>query len=147
FDLGIGFFSDHNNAFDNTHIVNNHIIVAKDVATAGDTFQNIGIHVSFGTNIVIQNNVIDLRGDSVSDSGSGNFASNVGLQSNTGGGNTYEGLLIDSNTINVYGAQAADPCVVLGIWENGFSHSSNITVSNNQFINHDPGNDPNLNLQ
>ena len=42
---------------------------------------------------------------------------------------------------------AMNPQVVLGIWENGHAHTSNITVSNNQFNNLSGGNIPALNLQ
>jgi nitrous oxidase accessory protein NosD len=147
-DLSIAFFNGAggSDAFQGTKILHNHIVVPGDAATASDVGQNIGIHYSFGKNQVIQDNIIDLRGDSVS-AGS-NFSSNVGMQSNTSGGDAYDGLLIDNNTINVYGAQdAANPAVVLGIWENGHAHNSDITISNNDFINHDAGNNPVTNLQ
>ncbi|MBK8485896.1 MAG: hypothetical protein IPL31_16475 [Saprospiraceae bacterium] len=55
------------------------------------------------------------------------------MQSNTSGGAVYDGLLISANTINILNAQSAFPQVVLGIWENAHGHTSDITVSNNQF--------------
>ena len=65
FDLAIGMFSGAGgtDAFNNTHIVNNYIRMARDVDSAGDTFQNIGIYYSFGTNQVISGNAIDIPGD------------------------------------------------------------------------------------
>src|SRR5262249_18964376 len=62
-------------------------------------------------------------------------------------GNAYDGLQITNNIIHVLNAQSANPEVVLGIWENGHAHSSNITVSGNQFTNLAMGNNPATNLQ
>src|SRR5688572_17086259 len=64
-----------------------------------------------------------------------NFSSSVGMQSNTSGGDVYDGLLIDNNTINVTGTLAVQPSTILGIWENAHGHLSDITVSNNDFFN------------
>ena len=69
------------------------------------------------------------------------------MQSNTGGGNAYDGLQITNNTIQVLNAQSATPQLILGIWDNGHAHGSNITVSGNQFINQAAGNNPATNLQ
>jgi SdrD B-like domain/FG-GAP-like repeat/Right handed beta helix region len=152
FDLGMGFFGGAGgaDAFDNTHILNNHIRVPKDLNASVapiDASQNIGIHFSFGRNQTIQGNTIDIHGTGVSDSTNLHFSSSVGMQSNTSGSNIYDGLLIDGNTINVLGAQFPDPARILGIWENADGHTSNITVSNNHFVNLDPGNNPALNRQ
>jgi SdrD B-like domain/Right handed beta helix region/Carboxypeptidase regulatory-like domain/FG-GAP-like repeat/Prealbumin-like fold domain len=152
FDLGMGFFGGAGgaDAFDNTHILNNHIRVPKDLNASVapiDASQNIGIHFSFGRNQTIQGNTIDIDGTGVSDSTNLHFSSSVGMQSNASGSNIYDGLLIDSNTINVLGAQFPDPARILGIWENAHGHTSNITVSNNHFVNLDPGNNPALNRQ
>src|SRR6185436_8820347 len=90
------------------------------------------------------------QGDGVSDTSNINnlkFATDVGMQSNTSGGNVYEGLQITNNIIRVLNAQSADPQNVLGIWENAHGHTSNITVSGNQFINQAVGNNPATNLQ
>ncbi len=159
FDWSIGM--DHNggptDAFSHVQILNNHLRIANDlndVAAPADQFQNIGIHYSFGTNQTIQGNQIDIPGDGVSDpsadltSNRAAFSSVVGIQSNTSGGAIYDGLLIDSNVITVLHAQdATNPQRIIGIWENGHAHTSNITVSNNQFVNDDVANDPTANLQ
>jgi hypothetical protein len=50
------------------------------------------------------------------------------MQSNTSGGAVYEGLQITNNIVRVLNAQSANPQVILGIWENGHAHSSNITI-------------------
>ena len=150
FDLGIGLFNGPGgtDAFDNLKVLNNRIRVPTDLNATiapADISQNIGIHYSFGKNQTIQGNQIDLAGDGVSDGA--NLSSTVGMQSNTSGGNVYDGLLIDGNVIRVLGAQSASPARILGIWENGHAHTSNITVSNNQFLNTAAGNNPALNLQ
>src|SRR6185436_17208133 len=90
----------------------------------------------------------DIQGDALSDSGgSGVLAADVGMQSNTSGGSGYDGLQITGNTIHVLNAQAADPQVILGIWENGHAHTSDITVSGNTFTNLGAGNNTATNLQ
>jgi nitrous oxidase accessory protein NosD len=153
FALGIGFFDNpggNSAAFTGTHIANNHIRLAPDVidtANPASTVQNIGIHYSFGQNQLIQNNIIDLQGNGVSDSANNHFSSEVGMQGNTSGGNVYDGFLIDSNTVNVLHAPSSDPERIRGIWENTDGTTSNITVSNNKFVNLDPANDPAKNSQ
>lgn len=149
FDLSIAFFDPAPvDAFNNLTLSNNHIRVPADlnvVVAPADVNQNIGIHLSFGKNQTVQNNQIDIAGDGVSNGT--NMSSSVGLQSNTSGGDVYDGLLIDSNILRVLNAQSASPSRILGIWENSHGHLSNITVSNNQFINLAPGNNPAANLQ
>jgi uncharacterized repeat protein (TIGR01451 family) len=152
FDLGIGMFSGAGgaDAFNNTRILNNYIRLPTDLnatAAPADVNQNIGIHFSFGTNQTIQGNTIEINGTGVSDSGNNLFASDIGMQSNTSGGSVYDGLLIDSNTVRVLNAQSADPERIIGIWENSHGHTSDITVSNNQFVNMAAGNNSALNLQ
>lgn len=164
FDLSIGFFNGAGGttAFNNTTITHNYIRIATDlnaVAAPADVNQNIGLHFSFGTNQKITFNTFDVPGDGVSDpsapsdwwtygvAGGANFSSNVVMQSNTSGGNVYEGLLIDHNIVQVLNAQSAQPARIIGFWENGHAHNSNITVSNNQFVNMAAGNDPTLNRQ
>ncbi len=116
FDLSIGLFSGGPaNKFQDVSILNNHIRIATD--TTADSLQNIGIHLGTGQNQTIQGNIIDIAGNGVSNSGGGQFAASVGLQSNTHGGTSYDGLLIDSNTINVLNAQSADAELVIGIWK------------------------------
>lgn len=124
-------------SFNGTTITNNYIRVATD--SPADSNQNIAIHFSFGSNQHITNNVIDIPGD-----GTG---SDVGMQSNTSGGAVYDGLLIDGNTVNILNAQSTTPETIRGIWENGWAHQSNITVSNNRFVNLSPGNNPIANRQ
>jgi uncharacterized repeat protein (TIGR01451 family) len=150
FDLGVGMFSGAGgvDAFNNTKIVNNHIRVATDLnatVAPADVNQNIGIHFSFGINQAIQGNTIEIGGDGVSNGA--NVAADVGMQSNTSGGNVYDGLLIVNNTIRILNAQSANPERVIGIWENSHGHSSNITIANNQFVNLAAGNNPAINLQ
>jgi hypothetical protein len=150
FDLAIGMFNGAggSDAYNNTHIVNNYIRVPADLnatAAPADPSQNIGIHFSFGTNQLISGNTIDLNGGGVS--AAPNFASEVGMQSNTSGGAVYNGLQITNNTINVTNAQNnANPETILGYWENSHAHTSNITVSGNQFLSLAPGNNPAVNL-
>ena len=151
FDLAIGFFEDTagaSDAFLNTHLVNNYIKIAKDLnatVAPADVNQNIGIHYSFGKNQLISGNTIDFDGDGISDGS--NFSTQVGMQSNTSGGDVYDGLQITNNTLRVLNAQSANPQVILGIWENGHAHSSNITVSGNSFANLAGGNNPATNLE
>jgi hypothetical protein len=152
FDLPIGMFSGAGgaDAFNSTHISNNYIRIASDLnatVAPADVNQNIGIHFSFGANQVISGNTIDIQGDAVSDSASGKFATDVGMQSNTSGGSVYDGLQITNNIIHVLKAQSADPQTILGIWENSHGHIGNVTVSGNQFINQAAGNNPATNLQ
>ncbi len=149
FDLSIGMFAVSVSDYNNTHITNNYIRIARDLnatVAPADVNQNIGIHFSFGTNILINGNTIEIQGDGVSDGS--NFATDVGMQSNTSGGNVYDGLQITNNIVRVLKAQdATNPQVILGIWENAHGHTSNITVSGNQFINQAAGNNAATNLQ
>ncbi|MGI8436352.1 MAG: Calx-beta domain-containing protein [Chthoniobacterales bacterium] len=140
FDLTIGVFYEPagTNNFSGTHIVNNYIRMAVD--TAGDPSQNLGILYSFGVNQLISGNTIDIPGDGIG-------GSEVAIQSNSGGGTSYDGLQITNNTLRILNAQSATPEFILGIWENGNSSSSNITVSGNTFANMAAGNDPTLNSQ
>ena len=152
FDLSIGMFSGAGgaDAYNDTEIVNNYIRIASDLnatVAPADVNQNIGIHFAFGTNQIIADNTIDIQGNAVSDSGGSNFASDIGMQSNTSGGAVYDGLLIADNIIRVLNAQSADPQVIIGIWENSHGHTGNVTVSGNLFINQAPGNNPATNLQ
>jgi hypothetical protein len=150
FDLSIGFFATPVNAFNNTKIINNYIKIAQDLNSTvapADVNQNIGIHFSYGTNQMISGNTIEFDGDGVSDSANSNSSTQVGMQSTTSGGNVYDGLQITNNILRVLRAQSADPEVILGIWENAHGHTSNITVSGNQFINLAVGNNPTTNLQ
>ena len=149
FDLSIGMFAVGVSDFNNTHLTNNYIRIARDLnatVAPADVNQNIGIHFSFGANQLISGNTIEIQGDGVSNGS--NFATDVGMQSNTSGGNVYDGLQITNNIIRVLNAQdATNPQVILGIWENAQGHTSNITVSGNQFINQAVGNNPATNLQ
>jgi hypothetical protein len=152
FDLSIAFFNGAGGvtAFNNTKITNNYIKIAQDLnatVAPADVNQNIGIHFSFGANQMISGNTIEFDGDGVSDSAMGNFSTQVGMQSNTSGGNVYDGLQITNNILRVLNAQSANPEVILGIWENAHGHTSNITVSGNQFINLAMANNPGTNLQ
>lgn len=150
FDLAIGMFATNVTDFNNTVIQNNFIRIPTDLnatVAPADVNQNIGVHFSFGSNQSILNNTFNIPGTGVSDSGAGKFSSSVVMQSNTSGGNVYNGLSVSGNVVHILNAQSADPEVVLGIWENAHGHTSNITVSNNSFINDAAGNNPALNVQ
>lgn len=151
FDMAIGMFGDTNSsAFDNTTIINNRIRVPKDLnATVApiDVSQNVAIHYAFGKNQKIQNNQIEIEGDGISDTPAGNYSFSIGMQSNSSASGVYDGLLISGNVITVTSAQSSDPAVIIGIWENGQDHGSNITVQGNSFTSTAPGNNPALNQQ
>ncbi|HEY2775004.1 MAG TPA: thrombospondin type 3 repeat-containing protein [Candidatus Binatia bacterium] len=151
-DLGIGLFGcGPSNAYNGVTLTHNHIRVATDLNASfapADVDQNIGIHFSYGVDQMISNNLIDIPGSGVSDSATGNYASSVGMQSNTSGGSVYDGLMIQGNTVEVLGNQyAANPETILGIWENSHGHTGNVTVANNHFVNLGSGNNPALNLE
>src|SRR5262249_46580682 len=149
FDIGIGMFqgTGGSDAYNGTTITGNYIRVAADlngVAAPADSGQNIGIHYSFGKNQTISDNVIEIPGTGVSDP-SANLTSNrkafsttVGMQSNTSGGDVYDGLTITGNEIRVLNFTAANRERVIGFWDNAHAHLSDIVVSNNQFLNLDP---------
>src|SRR4051794_3661998 len=150
FDLAIGFFNGAggSDAFQDVDIKDNFIRLPKDLnatVAPADSNQNIGIHFSFGKNQTISGNTIELAGDGVS--AGANSSSEVGMQSNTSGGDAYDGLQVTDNVIDVKNAQSANPERILGIWENGHAHTSDIAVSGNEFKNSAAGNDPALNVQ
>jgi len=153
FDNPIGLYDEAGGTteYNNTHIVNNYILVAKDLnATVApvDTNQNIGIYYSYGLNQLISGNTIDFAGNGVSDTAGGKFSTEVGMQCDTSGGNIYNGLQITNNTLRVVNAQDnTNPERIRGIWENGHAHTSNIIVSGNQFINLAPGNNRAVNRE
>lgn len=127
--LGFYYFGGGSN-FSGLTIQNMTIVVPADVDTAGDSFQNIGIHYAFGQNIKILNNdiIFAAGGDATGDS--------IGIQSNTHGGTSYDGLLISGNDL-VVNAGAMNE-FILGVWENGHAHLSDVTISNNSFTNNAP---------
>src|SRR5439155_818623 len=133
FDTGIVYFAGTNgDAFDGTHIQNNHFQVPVDSSAATDSFQNIAIHYGFGDSQVISGNVIDLTAGTVGGTGG---SSSVGIQtSDTFGGATplMNGLQITNNTVNVTGS-ATTLGKIRGIWENSAAYGSTITVSGNQY--------------
>ena len=154
FDRAIFMASDQTalDAFNDTHITGNYIRKMASTTGGTDTFQNIAIFFSFGTNQVISGNAIDIQGDGSSTFPGGPFASDVGMQSQNGGGDLYDGLQITNNTIHVLHAQVpttatSGPEDIIGIWENGSANTSNITISGNTFTNLAAGNNPALNLQ
>ena len=152
FDLGIGMFygAGGSDAFNNTKILNNYILVATDLnatVAPADVNQNIGIHYAFGANQTISGNTIEFPGNGVSDAANLRYASSVGMQSNTSGGSVFDGLQITNNTLRVLNAQSANPETILGIWENAHGHTADIAVTGNQFLNPAVGNNPALNLQ
>ena len=98
-----------------------------------DLGQNGGILLGPGANQTIQGNQIYLAGNGGATNGS------FGILSFSSGGNDWNNLLIDSNTITVTTPGANEK--ILGIGENSGSVGSNITVSNNTF-NGTGGSDP-----
>lgn len=74
FDFSIGMFysGGSGDAFDDVLIQNNFIRIPADVAAVGEEFQNIGLHVSFGSDQSVVGNVLEIAGDAPSDTaGSG----------------------------------------------------------------------------
>jgi len=148
FDLSIGMFASAATDFNFTRIQNNFIRIPNDLnatVAPADVNQNIGLHFSFGTNQSITGNSFQVPGDGVSNGA--NTSSTVVMQSNTGVGNTYDRLNIANNVIHVINAQSANPQTTIGIWDNGHAHTSNITISNNSFLNDAAGNSPALNVE
>lgn len=159
FDWSLGFFHASGGStedFNGLSVVNNRIVMPRDLnasVVAEESRQNIGIHFAFGEDQLFQDNEIVIPGDSESNTGTGELAASVAMQSNTSGGDAYDGLVITGNTVRVLSAPVIDPAndvgapFVVGIWENGGTNASDITVSDNQFVNEDPANDPADNLQ
>lgn len=152
FDLGIGMFfgSGGTTAFNGTTIENNFIRLSTDLnatVAPADVNQNIAIHFAFGKNQSIRNNTIEIPGDGISDTPNGLRSTQVGMQSNTSGGDAYDGLQITGNTVRVTGAQSADPSRILGFWENSHGHTGNVVVSGNTFENTSAQNNAALNQQ
>jgi hypothetical protein len=150
FDLSIAFFDGAagSDANDGVTIQNNFVRIPADLnatVAPADTNQNIGIHYSFGKDQTISGNTIEFAGTGLSDGA--NTSSEVGMQSNTSGSDVYDGLRIEDNVLDVKGAQSASPERLLGIWENGHAHLSDITVRGNSFVNSAPGNSPAQNLE
>lgn len=159
FDWSLGFFFDTGGSsedFNGLSVVNNRIEMPRDLNASvqpSEGFQNIGIHFAFGEDQLIMGNEIIIPGDSESNTDTGELAASVAMQSNTGGSDTYDGLMIVDNTVRVVNAPSIDPLndigapFVLGIWENGHANTSDISVAGNSFLNEHPDNDPTLNLQ
>jgi YDG domain/Bacterial Ig-like domain (group 3) len=123
FDTAI-FFSPETDVTDysGTHVIDNTINVPSN---PGDPGANGGILLGPSPNQTIQGNQINLAGN-----GSAGTAS-FGITSFSSGGNEWNGLLIDSNIVNVTTPNA--PASVLGIGENSGSVGSNLSVTNNTF--------------
>jgi uncharacterized repeat protein (TIGR01451 family) len=134
------------NQFDDTRIVENHIVLPTDLDAAGEELQNIAIHYSRGDNQLIAGNTIEIPGDGVSNPLTAQFSKNVGMQSNSGS-NAFDGLVIENNIVRVLNAPSAEPAEIIGIWENGGASGGNLSVRDNVFDNLDPANDPAVNLQ
>jgi hypothetical protein len=154
FNISIAMFNgpgSPNNAYSGTQITNNAIQVATAInATAAGApivTPNIGILYGFGKNQIIANNTVDFPGNGASDSGPNHPATSIGILSSSAGGDVYNGLDIEGNTLRVLNAPSADPEHLVGIWENGNASASNITIKNNQFVNLAAGNDPARNVQ
>jgi hypothetical protein len=107
--------------FSGLTIENMHISVPVD--DPSDGFHNIGIHYAFGQDIKIQNNTIDLV-----DGGADSFS--VGVQSNTHTTSDYDDLEITGNVITVTGDGDGG---IIGIWENGHAHASDMMIAGNTF--------------
>ena len=141
--------------FHRVTIRNNRIEMPTDepgnyAAGIGEPWQNVALHLGGGYNQTVEGNEIIIPGDALADNSNPEIplqASSVALQSNTNSVASYDGLRIIDNTIRVTGAQSVDPEWVFGIWENGGANSSDIEVRGNSFVNENPGNRPDLNLQ
>lgn len=159
FEWSLGFFHGPGGStedFNGLSVVNNRIVMPRDVngsVQPSEAFQNVGIHFAFGEDQLFQGNEIVIPGDSESNTGTGDIAASIAMQSNTSGGDAYDGLVISGNTVRVLNAPVIDPMndvgapFVVGIWENGGTNASDVTVIDNQFVNEDPTNDPADNLQ
>jgi hypothetical protein len=147
FDWSIGMFYDSLGGstvdFNGVTVRNNQIEMHPD--EAGDLFQNIGLHIGYGTNQTVDGNEIVIPGTGVS--AGPVAAASIGMQSNSAIASVYDGLSVIDNTIRITGAQAIEAEGIVGIWENALSHSSDIEISGNSFVNEDPANDPAANLQ
>ena len=146
FFFGGGFSPPGRNQFDDTRIVDNHIVMPHDLDAPGEALQNIAIHYSRGENQLIAGNIIEIPGDGVSDPNTAQVSKNVGIQSNSGP-NAFEGLVIENNVVRVMNAPSAEPAEIIGIWENAGASSGDLQVRGNVFENLDPANDPAVNLQ
>jgi hypothetical protein len=155
FDWSIAMFFTTGADFHGVTIRNNLIMMPADEpgnygANIGEPWQNVAIHMAGGQDQTVEGNEIIIPGSALSDTTNPAVplkAASVALQSNTHGGDRYDGLRIIDNLIRITGAQSADPEWVYGIWENGHAHASDIEVSGNSFVNENPANDPALNLQ
>ena len=152
FDCAIEMYSTDSipTAFNDTTITNNKIVIYADSSATTDSEGNLGIYLGLGTNQTISNNLIQIAGTGISDisaASNGRYAQSVGIQTQVGGGGTYDDLEITGNTIQVTGNQNARPEIVIGLWENGNAHTSDILVSGNTFTNSGASNNPSLNMQ
>ena len=155
FDWSIAMFYTTGADFDGVTIANNSIDVPADVpgnysAGLGEPWQNVAIHFAGGVNQSIVGNEIILRGLEQPDTAIVEEpvkSAQVGMQSNTHGGDRYDYLLIADNFVVFDGWQTEIEEWVYGIWENGHAHTSNIAVVGNAFVNGHPDNDPAFNLQ
>ena len=98
-----------------------------------DLGENGGILLGPGANQTVQGNKINLAG------AGGATNASFGIMSFTSGGNDWNNLLIDNNTITVTTPGANEK--ILGIGENSGSVGSNIAVTNNTFVG-TSGSDP-----
>jgi parallel beta-helix repeat protein len=147
FDMAV--LADHNggsvSAMENFKFLNNSILVPKDLHN--EDSQNIAIHLNFGKNQEISGNTFTLDGSGVSN-GTTAYSTSVALQSTTSGGNAYDNLKIQNNSIHVTGVpDVANPARIIGIWENSNSQSAKIDILGNTFVNDDVNNLPQNNKQ
>ncbi len=149
FDVSLGFYNSLHQS-SGLIIKDNTFYIPKDLnetASPEDTHQNIGIHLSYGKNQLIDNNTVYIDGTGESDDSNEKWSTSVFLQSNTGGPDRYDGLAITNNKIHVTGVPASNPAVIRGIWENSNSTTAAISISGNTFQNDDAGNTADLNRQ
>jgi hypothetical protein len=148
--IGLFFFSGFSppgtRQFDGTRILDNTIVLPRDLDAAGEELQNIAIHYSFGNDQRVADNVIRIPGDGLDDPLTTPLSKNVGIQSNASSV-AYEGLVIEDNLVEVLNAPSAEPANIIGYWENGGATARDITVRGNRFVNLDPANDPGVNRQ
>jgi hypothetical protein len=147
FDVAV--LADHNggsiSAMENFKFLNNSILVPKDLHN--EDYQNIAIHLNFGKNQEISGNTFTLDGSGVSN-GTTAYSTSVAIQSATSGGDVYDNLKIQNNSIHVTGVpDVGNPARIVGIWENSNSQSAKIDITGNTFVNDDANNLPQNNKQ
>jgi hypothetical protein len=122
--------------YNGTMIQDNEIILAGDNSDDSDWLYNIAFQFWVGSNQTIQNNTVTFQADGAH-TGSSTSAS-FGYYSNTSGGSSMNGLVVDGNIFQV-GDTSTGTEEVFGIWENSHNDVAGTTIhlTNNQFLGRD----------